>query len=163
MHTSRGTFLTSALDGVEWSASRPGRTLAPVKGRLMPIGWEAGWVWELVWTQRLEEKSFASVGVRNQVVQSVVRHHTDWASCENWCIYCHCLFSIVSEMRDLKGKYSLIIWHFGICLRRTGRYTIVVDVRVLGSNTVLICSYRLYVSEELTASIFRALVTHINQ
>jgi hypothetical protein len=33
-----------------------------------------------VWTQRLEEKSSASVGDRNPVVQSVVRHGTDWAT-----------------------------------------------------------------------------------
>jgi hypothetical protein len=43
----------------------------------MPIGQEAGWASELVWTQRLEEKFFASAGDRKPVVQSVVRHYTD--------------------------------------------------------------------------------------
>jgi hypothetical protein len=39
------------------------------------IGLEAGWVSELVWTQRLEEKFFACVADRNPDVQSVVRHY----------------------------------------------------------------------------------------
>jgi hypothetical protein len=46
----------------------------------LPIGQEAGWVPEPVWTQRLEEKSSASVGDRIPVVQSVVRHYTDWGT-----------------------------------------------------------------------------------
>jgi hypothetical protein len=41
---------------------------------------EAGSAPEPVWTQRLEEKSSASVGDRPPVVQSVVRHYTDWAT-----------------------------------------------------------------------------------
>jgi hypothetical protein len=53
------SYSTSALDGGEWSASRPGRALAPEKGPLVPIVQEAGWAPEAVWTQRLEEKSFA--------------------------------------------------------------------------------------------------------
>jgi hypothetical protein len=52
------SFFTSALDGGEWSASRPGRTLLPGKGPPVHIGQEAGWAPEPVWTQRLEEKSF---------------------------------------------------------------------------------------------------------
>jgi hypothetical protein len=44
------------------------------------IGQEAGWAPELVWMQRLEEKSFAPAGDRTPVIQSVVRHYTDWAT-----------------------------------------------------------------------------------
>jgi len=40
-------------------------------------GQEAGWASELVWTQRLEEKSFAPAGDRIPVVQSVARHYID--------------------------------------------------------------------------------------
>jgi hypothetical protein len=45
---------TSALDGDEWSASRPGRVLPPGKGRQVPIELQAGWTSEQVWIQRLE-------------------------------------------------------------------------------------------------------------
>jgi hypothetical protein len=55
------TFLTSALDGGESSASRPGRALPPGKGPPVPIVQEARWAPEPVWTQRLEEKSSAPV------------------------------------------------------------------------------------------------------
>jgi hypothetical protein len=51
------SFTTSALDGGEWLASHPGRVLPPGKGPPVPIGQEAGWAPEPVWTQRLEEKS----------------------------------------------------------------------------------------------------------
>jgi hypothetical protein len=37
------SFTTSALDEGEWSASRPGRALAQVKGPSVAIGQEAGW------------------------------------------------------------------------------------------------------------------------
>jgi hypothetical protein len=37
------SFLTSALDGGEWSASRPGRALPPGKGPPVPIVQEAEW------------------------------------------------------------------------------------------------------------------------
>jgi hypothetical protein len=60
--------LTSALEGGEWSASRPGRALPPGKEHPVPIVQEAGWAPEPVWTQRLEEKSSASVGDRTPVV-----------------------------------------------------------------------------------------------
>jgi hypothetical protein len=42
----------------EWSASRPGRALAPGIAPPVPIVQEAGWATEPAWTQRLEEKSF---------------------------------------------------------------------------------------------------------
>jgi hypothetical protein len=73
------SFLTSALDGGEWSASRPGCALPLEKGSLVPTVQETGWAPEPVWTQRVEEKSSASVGVQTPVVQSIVRHYTDWA------------------------------------------------------------------------------------
>jgi hypothetical protein len=49
------SFLTSALDGGEWSASRLGRALPPGKEHPVPIGSEAGWAPEPVWTQGLEK------------------------------------------------------------------------------------------------------------
>jgi hypothetical protein len=67
------SFMTSALDGGEWSASRPSHALPPGKGPPVPIVQEAGWTSEPVWTQRLEEKSFTSVGIP-------ARSQTDWAN-----------------------------------------------------------------------------------
>jgi hypothetical protein len=71
------SFLTSALDGGAWTASRPGRALHPGKGPPVPIVQEVGWAPEQFWTQRLEEKSFAPAGHRTLIVTSVVRHYTD--------------------------------------------------------------------------------------
>jgi hypothetical protein len=68
---------TSALNGGEWLASRPGRALPPGKGPPVPILQEAGWAPKPVWTQRLEEESFASAGDRTSFVQSVTRYYTD--------------------------------------------------------------------------------------
>jgi hypothetical protein len=58
----------------------PGHALPPGKEPPVPIIQEAGWAPEPVWTQRLEKKSTASVGGRTPVVQSVVRHYTDWTT-----------------------------------------------------------------------------------
>jgi hypothetical protein len=52
------SFSASALDKVEFSASRPGRALPPGMGISVSIVQEAGWAPELVWTQMLEEKFF---------------------------------------------------------------------------------------------------------
>jgi hypothetical protein len=74
------SFSTSALDGGEWSASRLGRALAPGKGLPVPIVREARWAPELVWTQKLQEKSFRLCRGSNldrPVVQPVARHCTD--------------------------------------------------------------------------------------
>jgi hypothetical protein len=56
------SFSTLTVDEGEWSASRSGRALSPGKGPPVPIVQEAGWASEPIWTQRLEEKSSASVG-----------------------------------------------------------------------------------------------------
>jgi hypothetical protein len=61
--------MTSELDGGEWSASRPGRALAPGKGPSVPIVEEAGWAPEPVWTQRIEEKSFSPAGDRTSIAR----------------------------------------------------------------------------------------------
>jgi hypothetical protein len=71
------SFLTSALDGGERSASGHGRALAPGKEPPVPIGQEAGWAPEPVWTQRLDEKPFCLCRGSNldlPIIKSVVRH-----------------------------------------------------------------------------------------
>jgi hypothetical protein len=90
------SFSTLALDGGERSASCPSRALPPGKGPPVPIGQEAGWAPEPIWTQRPEEKSFASVGDQTPVTQSVVRHYTDWAT----------LAPIKPIVQDITHNYS---------------------------------------------------------
>jgi hypothetical protein len=87
VHGERGyssySFLTSELDGGEWSASCPSNALALGKGHPVPIVWEAGLALEPVWTHRLEEKSFRlcrGSDLDRPVIQPVARHCTDWAT-----------------------------------------------------------------------------------
>jgi hypothetical protein len=47
------SFLTSALEGGEWSASRPDRALPPGKEPPVPTVQEAGWAPEPVWTHHM--------------------------------------------------------------------------------------------------------------
>jgi hypothetical protein len=71
------SFSTSAVDGGEWSASLPGRALAPGKGPPARIVQKAGWAPESVWIQRLKEKSFRPCrgsSLDSPVVQPVTRH-----------------------------------------------------------------------------------------
>jgi hypothetical protein len=70
------SFLTSALDGGEWSASRLGRALPPGKGPPVPIVQEAGWAPEPVWTQRFEEKSLPLPGIEPRSPGRPVRSQT---------------------------------------------------------------------------------------
>jgi hypothetical protein len=64
------SFMTSALDGGEWSASRPGLALAPGKGPPIPTVQEAWWAPEPVWTQRIEGKFITSAGDRTSIYWS---------------------------------------------------------------------------------------------
>jgi hypothetical protein len=64
------SFSTSAVDGDELSASRPGRALALRKGPSVPIVQEAGWAREPVWTQRQQEKSFHLCRDRTSIARS---------------------------------------------------------------------------------------------
>jgi hypothetical protein len=74
------SFSTSALGGGEWSASRPGRDLAPGKVPPVPIVQEDGWAPEPVSVQGLQEKSLRlcrESNLERPVVQPVARHYTD--------------------------------------------------------------------------------------
>jgi hypothetical protein len=65
------THLYRGTNRGKWSASRLGRGLALGKGPPVPIGQEAGWAPESVWTQRIEETFFASTGDRTPIAWSV--------------------------------------------------------------------------------------------
>jgi hypothetical protein len=67
---TQGEEDVSALHGGEWSASRPGRALPPGKGPPVSIGQEAGLAPRPVWTQKLEEKPFASTGDQTLMARS---------------------------------------------------------------------------------------------
>jgi hypothetical protein len=54
--------------GVSGQRHAPAALLPPGKGPPVPIVLEAGWAPEPVWTQRLEEKSFAPARDRTPVV-----------------------------------------------------------------------------------------------
>jgi hypothetical protein len=70
------SFLDSELDGGEWSASRPGRALAPGKGPPVPIVQVAGWAPEPVWTQKLEENLLSLPGIEPRSPGRPVRSQT---------------------------------------------------------------------------------------
>jgi hypothetical protein len=82
------SFSILALDGGEWSASRPGRAFTPgerTPGTHCTGGWEgpiAG-----LDTEVREKKSFAPAGNRTPVVQPVVRHCTAWANPAPYSVY----------------------------------------------------------------------------
>jgi hypothetical protein len=96
------------------SASRPGRDLPRGKDHV-PIKQEAGCASELVWTQILQEKSFASAGDRTSVVQSAVRHYTDrtkikWANSIVQClirILRHAILTCFNTWKQVVTTYTM--------------------------------------------------------
>ena len=97
-------FLTTALEGGEESASRPGRSLPPGKTPV-PIVQEAGWVPRPVWTG---EENFAPPAFDPRTVQPVASRYTDYVTLpfvlfylymiSVLCLlrYCRCLFVYVN-------------------------------------------------------------------
>ena len=77
--------MTATLEGGEWSAARPGRTLPPGKYPV-PILQEAGWAPGPVWTGGKSRPT----GIRSRTVQPVVSRYTDWATRPTWVD--HCIF-----------------------------------------------------------------------
>jgi hypothetical protein len=70
------SFLTSALDGGEWSASRPS-PFTPGKRSPVTIESEAVWAPEQVWIKLRREKSLATARNRTPAVQPVARPYTN--------------------------------------------------------------------------------------
>jgi hypothetical protein len=73
--------LTSALDGGEWSASRPGR-FTP-KERTPGTHWVGGWVGPRAVLDAVVKRKFPSLhresNPRTPIVQPVAQRYTDWA------------------------------------------------------------------------------------
>ena len=64
--------MTAALEGVEWSAARPGRTLPPGKTRYpfyRKLGGPQG--------RSGREENLVPTGIRSRTVQSVVSRYTN--------------------------------------------------------------------------------------
>jgi hypothetical protein len=93
------SFLTSALDGGELSASRPGHFTPDTN-------WIGGWVGPRCGLDLWRRENLAPARKRTPVVQPVARRHTDWA----------CEIIIVSKINffPLKWNYvhTLLIWNF---------------------------------------------------
>jgi hypothetical protein len=62
--------------GVSGQRHAPAAILPPGKGPPVPIVQEAGWAPEPVWTQRVEEKSFAPAGIEPRSPGSPARSQT---------------------------------------------------------------------------------------
>jgi hypothetical protein len=69
--------MTTALDGGEWSASRPGRSLPPGKDPV-PIVQEAGWAPGPVWTDA--ENLAPPPGFDPWTIQLVASRYTNYAT-----------------------------------------------------------------------------------
>ena len=67
--------MTVALEGGEWSAARPGRTLSSEKTRY-PFYRRLGEPQGLAGRAEF----LVPTGIRSQTVQPVVSHYTDWAT-----------------------------------------------------------------------------------
>ena len=67
--------MTAALEGGEWSAARPGRTLPPGKNRYpfyRRLGGPQG--------RFGREENLVPIGIRFRTVKPVVSHYTNWAT-----------------------------------------------------------------------------------
>jgi len=74
--------MTAALEGGEWSAARPGRTLPPGKTRYplyRRLGGPHG--------QSGQAENLVPTGIRFRTVQSVVSRYTDRATRPIGCLY----------------------------------------------------------------------------
>jgi len=104
--------MTAALEGVEWSAARPGRTLPPGKTRYpfyRRLGGPQG--------RSGRAKNLVPTGIRSLTVQLVVSRYTNWATRPTLYISSPDIMSlsIRRHIRHLEGggisKY-FIIWNF---------------------------------------------------
>jgi len=98
--------MTAALEGGEWSAARPGRTLPPGKTRY-PFYRRLGG--PLGWSERAEY--LVPTGIRSRTVQPVVSHYTDWAtrstiSASSWFYYENIFYLLVLIIFILFASYN---------------------------------------------------------
>jgi len=94
--------MTAALEGGEWSAARPGRTLPPGKTRYpfyRRLGGPHG--------RSGRAENLVPTGIRSRIFQPVVCRYTDWATrptiiCNT---YCFSTATVVTRMRLIFALY----------------------------------------------------------
>jgi hypothetical protein len=86
--------------GVSGQRHAPDRAL--LRGEDPRYHWTGGWVGPRAGLG-LEEKSFAPTGDRTSVIQSVVRHYTDWATPAPFIVYNLCK-NIVLEYSHVQNE-----------------------------------------------------------
>jgi hypothetical protein len=122
--TAPTLFLTSALEGGEWSASSPGPALPPGKGPPVPFVWEFGWALEPIWTQMLDEKFSSVVGNRTPLVQSAGRLN-------------HCKPTLESDGWSLRNSQACRSFLHGHSSEGSAAYCSINTVRFAHSYDVL--------------------------
>ena len=134
--------MTAALEGGEWSAARPGRTLPPGKSRY-PFYRRLGGLQG----RSGRAENLVSTGIRTQTVQPVVSHYTDWATrpitiiiiiiitCNAWeKVWMSRLWSLVAFKCWSVRNWSHILYHWtadlifmhpwihSLCFKLTNRF-----------------------------------------
>ena len=96
--------MTAAVEGGEWSAARPGRTLPPGKTRYP-------FYRRLVGPQGLSRRAenLVSTGIRSWTVQSVVSRYTDWATRPTRCTKVSNLFYFRTTLYMFRTVFPFII------------------------------------------------------
>jgi hypothetical protein len=111
----------------------------------VPILQEVGWAPEPVWTQRLEEKSSASVGDWNPAIQLVVRHYTDWTTRLTYCI-CYLLW----ETRYMRWQIHTGLQSEAIIPLRRSSHTWLVRTRTSPTEKLKLWTVLIWFSIELS-------------
>jgi hypothetical protein len=97
-------FVTSALDGGEWSASRPYRFTAP------PTHWLTGWVSLRDCLNAVgEHRNISSHRNRTTAVWPVARRYADWTVTTIIKKNCICLYPIYTLPRDGVNKDQVLV------------------------------------------------------
>jgi hypothetical protein len=82
--------------GVSGQRHAPAALLPLGKGSPEPIGQEAGWAPEPVWTQRLEEKSFVFAGNRTPYELDIIKDGLMTSVFVSNC-WCYQLFNLLNK------------------------------------------------------------------
>jgi hypothetical protein len=111
--------LTSALDGGEWSASRPGR-FTP-KERASGTHWIGGWVGPRAVLDGVVKRKIPSTrresNPRTPIVQPVAQCYTDWAiTALSYPIYGVISYYTGGKIMTFDARIVTYMWYRQICL-----------------------------------------------